>query len=832
MKKIFAFVMSVLMASTMLAETKTIYCKMSHNWWTQANAAIAAYAWKGGNPPSAENASFPGVRMKKVDTDIWAYDVDLSKYEKVIFVRVNPSGSVANWGAKTADLTIPNDKNNLYTIDAAEVWADKGTVTGSWSEYTPSGEVSKVFYLTGDEAFVTGLGLDKSKAWNPGAKKIEDETASFDLEAGSYVMKITVDGTWSTAKGYSDLTELAIGLTAGSDDNICFSLAHKSTVKVTYSLSEFKLVGEFDGSQTSSLNDGYYLIGQHGWEIANISETNMFVKEGDQYKLEANLAEGQTIKVVEVKSGRIEKWYPDGMGTEYKVDRAHAGKAPIYFQTEEKAEWKDFGGYFYIDTPSEPDPDPEYKGVFYITGNEALVVAAGLDKAKAWNPDAYKSDKDTAVLNLKAGDYQLKITLDGKWATAKGFSNLTEKAKGVTAGSDDNICFSLKEDGQVSVIYNGVVFKVIAAFDESKEPVLTDGYYLIGQNGWSIYDIKASFKFEESDATTHEYKLDIMLAEGQTIKVVEVKDQAIVKWFPEGEGNEYKVDASHAGAAAIYFKATEQEDEAWKAFGGFMYIGASDNPIVDPDFKGVFYITGNEALVGAGQAWNPAAIKSEKDTAVLNLKAGDYELKITLDGEWATAKGYSNLTERAKGLFADQNNNICFSLKEDGQLKVIYNGKIFKLEAAFDESKEVTVADGFYLIGQNGWSISALSPALKFEKNGDSQDEYMLQTTLVAGQKIKVVKVEGNVIKTWYPDGEGNEYTVDAEHAGNAKIYFKEAAQEDWKAFGGHIYIEATPDQAIDNTAVEMKASKTIENGQLIIIMNGIKYTVTGAIVK
>jgi hypothetical protein len=37
---------------------------------------------------------------------------------------------------------------------------------------------------------------------------------------------------------------------------------------------------------------------------------------------------------------------------------------------------------------------------------------------------------------------------------------------------------------------------------------------------------------------------------------------------------------------------------------------------------------------------------------------------------------------------------------------------------------------------------------------------------------------------------------------------------------------------AIDNTAVEAKAVKTFENGQLIIIKNGVKYNATGAIVK
>jgi len=38
--------------------------------------------------------------------------------------------------------------------------------------------------------------------------------------------------------------------------------------------------------------------------------------------------------------------------------------------------------------------------------------------------------------------------------------------------------------------------------------------------------------------------------------------------------------------------------------------------------------------------------------------------------------------------------------------------------------------------------------------------------------------------------------------------------------------------EAIDNTAAEVKAVKTFENGQLVIIKNGVKYNATGTVVK
>jgi hypothetical protein len=49
-------------------------------------------------------------------------------------------------------------------------------------------------------------------------------------------------------------------------------------------------------------------------------------------------------------------------------------------------------------------------------------------------------------------------------------------------------------------------------------------------------------------------------------------------------------------------------------------------------------------------------------------------------------------------------------------------------------------------------------------------------------------------------------------------------------------YVTFVPEEdtetAISNTAAEIKAIKRIENGQLVIIKNGVRYDVTGAILK
>ena len=69
--------------------------------------------------------------------------------------------------------------------------------------------------------------------------------------------------------------------------------------------------------------------------------------------------------------------------------------------------------------------------------------------------------------------------------------------------------------------------------------------------------------------------------------------------------------------------------------------------------------------------------------------------------------------------------------------------------------------------------------------------EYMLSTTLSAGDGIKVASFANGEATAWYPDGMDNEYTVDAAHSGSVTIYFKPDGNSEWSAFGGYMYIDA-----------------------------------------
>jgi hypothetical protein len=102
-----------------------------------------------------------------------------------------------------------------------------------------------------------------------------------------------------------------------------------------------------------------------------------------------------------------------------------------------------------------------------------------------------------------------------------------------------------------------------------------------------------------------------------------------------------------------------------------------------------------------------------------------------------------------------------------------------------------TIEDGYYLIGQKGWTVADIDPEQKFEPNPNNAGEYLLETFLNVGDGIKVVQVTNGEIAAWYPDGMDNQYIVDTAHSGRKTIYFKTSYDGNWSQFGGYMWIDA-----------------------------------------
>ena len=374
---------------------------------------------------------------------------------------------------------------------------------------------------------------------------------------------------------------------------------------------------------------------------------------------------------------------------------------------------------------------------FFVTGDSALVVDAGLTVDKAWNPNSIRSDKDTLALTLKADqDYLLKITVDGSWNTAKGFAQLTDTAAGLKPVDDGkggkNIGFKLKAAGEVKVIYTTEVFKLIGDFvvpEPDPEP------------------------------------------EVKVLPVVELV----------GEMNEW-----HAQAL------TPAEDSLTASIKVTLAVDSFD-------FK----------------------ILSDGKYLTLDAINNNYEIKRDHN---APEKRFGELGKDTR-LIADVAGEYIFTWKYADSTIVV----TFPEQVGPEPEK---LADGYYLIA-DPWELASLSEDVLFAANPGKDGEFLLVATLTEGQKIKVVSIENEAFKTWFPDGMGKEYTVDVAHAGEKTIYFEPTGNDAWKEFheGGFFFIEANP-TAIDNTAVDSKAVKTIENGMLIIRREGKTYNVLGVEIR
>ena len=103
-----------------------LYVKPNKNW-KEANARFAAYFFENG-----KSEVWVSMTLVAGETDIYACEPPTG-YTNVIFCRMNPGATANNWNNKwnqTADLKVPTDGTNLYTVKE-NTW-DKGG--GTWSK--------------------------------------------------------------------------------------------------------------------------------------------------------------------------------------------------------------------------------------------------------------------------------------------------------------------------------------------------------------------------------------------------------------------------------------------------------------------------------------------------------------------------------------------------------------------------------------------------------------------------------------------------------------------------------------------------------------------------
>ena len=238
------------------------------------------------------------------------------------------------------------------------------------------------------------------------------------------------------------------------------------------------------------------------------------------------------------------------------------------------------------------------------------------------------------------------------------------------------------------------------------------------------------------------------------------------------------------------------------------------------------YTVAGSSEIAFGTAWDPAnaandMIKQEDGTykwekAEVELPAGTISFKIVEDHSWDVAYPAS-----------DYNLNIA----EQGEytITITFNPEGNVVNAVATKTGDAVVTVDYYLVGSvKGWEAKAENIFTLNAEAGEGIEEYVIETTLEVGEGLKVLSSTG----TWYPEGMGNEYVVDQNHAGATTIYFRPAGNAEWAAFGGFMYVVPTGTVGFDNTAVDAKAVKVLRDGQVIIIRGEHEYTTMGQMIK
>ena len=256
-----------------------------------------------------------------------------------------------------------------------------------------------------------------------------------------------------------------------------------------------------------------------------------------------------------------------------------------------------------------------------------------------------------------------------------------------------------------------------------------------------------------------------------------------------------------------------------------------DCKTINTDHVAVRIHKSTDATVSNCIFWDPNQKADEDGTkrAATNLYGGDvknciaYNYLHGTEGHIHNGATYTACSQ-ADPLFADAANGDYTISVISPAFKAGTDGKHLGDPRWWPEP----IADGYYLI-YSEWKLDDLGG--KFEKNPKKETEYMLNVDLTLGYGIKVCKVVNEVITDYYPDGMGNEYIVDADHAGKKCIYFDGTTHSGWLA-GEYIWIDEWVATGINNVEAAEKAVKMIENGQLIIIKNGVKFNAQGTIVR
>ncbi len=447
-----------------------LYLKPNANWLVD-NARFAMYYFGNGDG---------WTDMADTDGDGYYEGTVPAGYPNVIFCRMNPAATDNNWDNKwnqTADLTLPTDGTNCYTV-AEGAW-DKGD--GSWSVYPSEGEepkepetpeVTETTYVIAGSAGLCGT------EWEPGnnenamtlnADGIYEKTYA-NVAAGSYSFKVT-DGTWSNSWG-KDGGEgnFVINVTAVCDVTITFNA---ETKEITATGDSVVIPTELvvDTMTVVGNGNGNWLNGAN-WNVAAASNAMTEVSDNVYEIIYKSVPEGDAYEVKFAANGSwSDNWGGTYAGSGVATDAVYNSSSNITFAVPYdaadvtlKLDLTNFdystknGAKFTVTiTEVEAEPTVDYYLVGYINGADYGCEAdyANLGEYKFVDGKLTATFTQDSYVFVKTGD-------NANWYLAEAFDENATSAVLKSGGSEKlkvpantEVVFTLveNEDGTLTLSY-------------------------------------------------------------------------------------------------------------------------------------------------------------------------------------------------------------------------------------------------------------------------------------------------------------------------------------------------------------------------------------------
>ena len=562
-----------------LAESgSTLYLTLSSDWagWTEK---YSVYYFD-----DTKNGWSNFMTEVEGEENMWTTTIPVG-YSKIIFVRNNSGAAAPGWDSgdysivwsKTVDLTIPEGKNH-FTVTSGGTGSE---CNGTWSTYTPGvapepvDSMTVYFYNNLDWAtvntFVWPAEGNAYKTW-PGeaAKKETEQIHGKDVYAytfpASYVnvifnngTKQTTDQVWVEAKPYF------VPGAANGEGKFDGTWCAKEDIPVPEVPAKFYITGD-----TALVVDGG-ADKMMAWKPNAIkSETDTFtlnLKADVDYILKVTLNgtwEGENnIKgfneLSEKTPGLLDISNDHNIG--FRLNEAGEVKVVYIPAANEEPEVFKLIGDFYV--------KPIVKKELKLVPGEVWNVDGAQFAAYLWGDNDYQAEW-TPFFAGEGDTLSVEINAEADSMVLVRFSD--KVAAPTWENEETNIWGKIDK---IEIDYTSLVYTVTSYTTgtwEVYEPViidLEDGFYLVGTfNGvdaWSLEDLSAEKLFKVTDQEG-QYSIDVTLLAGDEFKAIEVKDNALIEWYPK-EGGNYVVDDAHAGKKTIYFRP-----EFWADWNGHFYV--------------------------------------------------------------------------------------------------------------------------------------------------------------------------------------------------------------------------------------------------------------------